>query len=436
MTTTRQRAASSPPVGTTTGLSPARSVLENGLVVLAKTTRKTPAVSINVTLRTGTRSDPVDGPGAMHLLARVIDRGTATRSASQIADALDSRGISLTVGVSRHLFSFVCTCLSEDFEPVLGLIAEMLVSPSIPPGELATRKGEVVTAIRQDEDSPYVRAGDELLALLYGRDHPYGRPVKGSIAAVEAITRERLTSLHAAEFAPADVMAVVVGDVETDRARDVVAAALGGWKAEAPSRPVLGRPVQSPVRRRAVIPMMNKSQADVAYGFTAITRSDPEYYAFQLLNNVLGQYALGGRLGDSIRERQGMAYYVSSGLEASVIEGPLVIRAGVSAANVDRTISSIDEELRRIRTEPVTPRELNESRQFLIGAMPRSLETNAGIAGFLQTAEFFALGHDHDLRLPGLLNAVTVDQVHAAAERVLDPDRATVVVAGPYQENS
>ena len=105
------------------------------------------------------------------------------------------------------------------------------------------------------------------------------------------------------------------------------------------------------------MPMMNKAQADIAYGFTTITRRDPDYYAVTLMNNVLGQYGLGGRLGDSIRERQGMAYYVFSCFDANVVEGPLVIRAGVAPENVDRTIASIDEEVRRHRrSDGVTAR--------------------------------------------------------------------------------
>jgi zinc protease len=152
------------------------------------------------------------------------------------------------------------------------------------------------------------------------------------------------------------------------------------------------------------------------------------------LNNALGQYAMGGRLGDSIRERQGMAYYVSSSFDANVIEGPLLIRAGVSPANVDRAIASIDAELIRLWTEGITENELTESRQYLIGSMPRALETNAGIANFLQTSEFFDLGLDYDIRLPFLLSAVTLDEVNAAARRLLDPDRASIVIAGPYQD--
>jgi zinc protease len=187
-------------------------------------------------------------------------------------------------------------------------------------------------------------------------------------------------------------------------------------------------------RQRIVIPMMNKAQADIAYGFTAIARRDPAYYAFWLMNNVFGQYAIGGRLGDSIRERQGMAYYVSSSLDANIAEGPLSIRAGVGPGNVDRAIASIDEEIVSVVRDGVTQKELDDSRRYLIGSIPRALETNAAIANFLQTEEVFGLGLDYDARLPDLLTAVTLDEVNAAARRILDPDRATMVIAGPYEE--
>jgi zinc protease len=161
-------------------------------------------------------------------------------------------------------------------------------------------------------------------------------------------------------------------------------------------------------------------------------RSDPAYYAHWLMNNILGQYSLGGRLGERIRERQGMAYYVLSSLDANVIPGPLTIRAGVSPANVEKTIGAIDAELAKLAAEGPTESELAESKQYLIGSMPRTLETNIGIANYLQTAEFFGLGLDYDLRVPGLLQAVTGEQVWAAARQTLVPSRASVVVAGPY----
>jgi zinc protease len=274
------------------------------------------------------------------------------------------------------------------------------------------------------------------MAMLYPDGHPYGRRTKGSIAVIEALTREQLLRLHAERFAPSELSAVVVGDVETAFVEHVAMRVFGGWRKPAPPPILLAFVTPAKERRRVVLPMMNKAQADIAYGFTAVRRRDPSYYAFWLMNNAFGQYALGGRLGDSIRERQGMAYYVSSSLDANVAPGPLSIRAGVSPANVDRAVASIDHEIVRLLDQGLTPKELDESRRYLIGSIPRSLETNGAIANFLQTEELFGLGLDYDARLPDLLTAVTLDDVNAAARRALNPDRATVVIAGPYQDIS
>jgi zinc protease len=180
--------------------------------------------------------------------------------------------------------------------------------------------------------------------------------------------------------------------------------------------------------------MPTKSQSDVAYGFIGIRRSDPSYMAASVMNNALGQYALGGRLGDSIRERQGMAYYVFSSLDAGIGPGAVMVRAGVSAENVARTIASIDEEIAAVRADGFTEKEIAESKQYLVGALPRQLETNGGIASFLLNAEMFDLGLDYDRRLPDIIRAVTRDAAVETARRLLDPDRATVVVAGPEAE--
>ena len=178
--------------------------------------------------------------------------------------------------------------------------------------------------------------------------------------------------------------------------------------------------------------MKGKSQVDIAYGFTTIRATDPAYQPALLMNNVLGQYALGGRLGTSIREEQGMAYYVFSAFDANVGEGPLVIRAGVNAANVDRALASIDDEVAGLlrRRDPARARGLEAVSDRLHAAHARDQRRHRG---FLQNAEFFGLGLDYDVRLPELIKAVTRDEVNAVARRFLDPDRAAVVIAGPYE---
>jgi zinc protease len=177
--------------------------------------------------------------------------------------------------------------------------------------------------------------------------------------------------------------------------------------------------------------MPGKTQTDIAYAFTTVRRHDPRYDAYWMMNNVLGQFGLGGRLADNIRERQGMAYYAYSTLDPAPVEAPLLIRAGVDPANVERAIAAIDHEVRTLGANGPTATELEESRAYLIGSIPRMLETNQSIAAFLQMCEDYGLGLDFDQRLPRLLGAVTLEQVRAAAAVVLDPDRAAIAIAGP-----
>lgn len=418
------------------GLTPSRSTLSNGVVVIGKETHTTPAVTISATFRAGSMYDPPARLGVANFLSRTIDRGTARRSADEIAEALDGRGVSLIVLVTRHQIAITCTCLSDDFDPMLDLVGDICVHPTFPDREVETRRKEIVTSIRQDEDNPAVMAVEALMAILYPHGHPYGRLGKGSMETVEAITRADLEAFHRETFTPSGLSLVVVGDVPVSRITEQAHRVFGEWRSERAPEVVVPEPERVSSRRRVVVPMMNKVQADIAYGFVAIARTDSAYYAFLVMNNVLGQYALGGRLGDSIRERQGMAYYVFSAFEANIGRGPLVIRAGVDPRNVDRAVASIDEELTRLTGHGVTARELTESKQYLVGSMPRTLETNAGIAAFLQNVEFFGLGFDHDVRLPRLIDAVTLEEVNAQAREYLAPDRAAVAIAGPYEEHS
>jgi zinc protease len=412
------------------GPTPVRRELENGIVALVQETSFSPAVTITVAVPSGSLYEPAAHPGLAWFTGRVIDRGTRLQSAAAIAEALDDRGVALKVSTNRHVQTLSCACLSEDFADLLALVADIVRSPVFPEEEIEKRRAETITAIRQDQDNPGVRASEALQALLYGTDHPYGRPAKGSIESVEHFTREDLAGFHARRYAPAGTIVVVVGDIAPERALAEIAARFGTWQAPLPAvMPVPPVPVAGG-RREVRIEMPDKSQADIAYGFVAIGRLHPDFYAYWVMNNILGQFGLGGRLAENIRERQGMAYYAFSAFDPSLGPGPLVIRAGVDPRNVDRAVAAIDAEVRALGADGPTEREMAETRQYLIGSIPRLLETNQSIAMFLQTSEFFGLGLDHDRRLPGYLAEVTIEQVRAAAAAVLQPDRASIAIAG------
>ena len=418
----------------TLGLAPVREQLANGVTLIVTQTPTQPAVTISAAMSAGSLCDPIGAEGTAHLLSRVLDRAAGTRTADEVADVLDLHGVSPSITVSRHTTTVSCDCLAGDVEPVLGLVGDMLRAPACSDADVEIRHGQVMTGLREDEDSPSTRALEAVMPLLYGAHHPYGRATKGSPATVEPIERSQLLDFHAARFAPDRLTLVLVGDITVSAAVAAATEACGGWRGQA--APLVSPPLPPPappVHRRLIIPMPAKSQADIVYGFTTIVRSDPTFYAYWVMNNVLGQYGIGGRLGQSIRERQGMAYYAGSMFEAGHIAGPLLVRAGVNAENVDRALESIDIEVAGLARDGATGQEVTSAKRYLCGAMPRSLETNAGIARFLQTAQQFDLGLDHDSRLPGLVDAVTVEAVAEAARRTLIPEQAAVVIAGPYE---
>lgn len=414
-----------------TGLSPVREILANGVTVIVQESSATPAVSINATFEAGSLYDPDDLPGLAYLTARVIDRGTVQRSADAIAEDLDKRGVALRIETRRHSMTLSSTCLSEDFDDVLDLMVEVGRVPTFPEPELAKRRVESITVLRQDEDNTSIRAGEAVSELLYGPAHPYGRPAKGTVASLERIDRHALEQFHATHIRPAVLTLAIVGDVRAstaiERARDL----LDDWSG-APERPIVVPPPAADARRRfRDILMPGKSQTDIAYGFTTISRLDPRFDAYWMLNNILGQFGLGGRVADNIRERQGMAYYAFSAFNANVGESPLVVHAGVDPHNVTRAIEAIDAEVRDLGMDGPTAAEMDDSRAYLIGSIPRLFESNESIAAFLQDCERFDLGLDYDRRLPERLAAVTIDDVRAAAGEVLHPERAAIAIAGP-----
>ena len=414
------------------GLAPVRERLANGVTLLVKETRAQPAVTISATMSAGSVCDPPGAEGLAHLLSRLLDRGAGTRTAEEVADILDLRGVSPLISVTRHATIVTCDCLAEDVETVLETVCDMLRAPRCSEQEIDTRRGQLLTQLRQDEDTPSTRALEAVMTLLYGEDHPYGRRPKGSAATVEGIDRRQLLDFHAAWFAPDRLTLVLVGDIGVSVAVAAVTRVCGEWASLGTPTPALPPP-PAQTRRRLVIQMPAKAQADIVYGFTTILRSDPAFHAYWIMNNVLGQYGIGGRVGRSIRERQGMAYYAGSMFDAGHIAGPLLVRAGVNADNVDRAIASIDTEVAAMARDGVTDEELTSAKRYLVGATPRSLETNEGIARFLQTAELFDLGLDHDRRLPGLVQSVTADEVAEAARRTLVTEHASIVIAGPYE---
>jgi zinc protease len=185
---------------------------------------------------------------------------------------------------------------------------------------------------------------------------------------------------------------------------------------------------------RVLISMPHKSQVDLALALPAVPRSHPDYYALNMSNLILGSLGLMGRLGERVRDQQGLAYYVYSRLSARLWAGDWIANAGVHPDHVDRAIESILTEVRRLREEPVSDAEFADAATNMVGSLPLRLETNDGKAGFLLNVEYYGLGLDYLERYPGIVQAMTQQDLLAAARRYLDPDHVAVVAAGPVGE--
>ena len=413
------------------GLSPVREVLPNGAVLLAQENRGVPAVAISAAFDAGSITDPEGLPGLAYLAAKTLDRGTQARSAAAIADLLDERGVSLRVAVSRHALTISAVCLAEDLDEVLRLVADITRRATFPQAQVEKRRIKAITSVRQDADSTSSRASAAAHQLLYGPAHPYGRPRKGTPESLERITRTRLLDFASAWLTPGALRVAVAGELEPAEVIARAARLFGDW--EPRPRPLAIVPAAPAVSRSVrVVPMGGKAQTDIAYAFPTLSRLDPRYYALLVMNTILGQFGLGGRLADNIRERRGLAYYAYSTLDAMPADCPLVIRVGVDPENMRTALAAIDDEVGALAVHGPTLHEFTDAVESLVGGVPRLLETNETIAEFLQSCEQFGLGADHDRRLPGLLRQVTPGEVAEVASDLLDPDRASIAIAGPH----
>jgi len=249
---------------------------------------------------------------------------------------------------------------------------------------------------------------------------------------VARIGQADLAAYHQRCYGPKGCVIAVVGGLEPQAAVEQVAAALGEWRnPEQPTPPELppaGPPAET-LRRHT--PIQGKSQADIVMGTVGPSRKEDDYHAAALGNNILGQFGMYGRIGDSVRERAGLAYYAYSGLGGGRGPGPWYAVAGVAPQNVEQAIELMHQELARFVSEPVDSEELADVQTNVLGRLPLSMESNGGVVSALLNLELYQLGLDYYPRFVELIKNVTVGQVQAAAAHYLDPDRLVISVAGP-----
>ncbi|HEU5089806.1 MAG TPA: pitrilysin family protein, partial [Roseiflexaceae bacterium] len=340
-------------------------------------------------------------------------------------------GASVNAGGGTNASGFGGRALAEDLALVLDILSDMVMRPHFPATEIERLRSQLVMGLRESEQETRTQASRAARELLFPADHPYSRLSGGTIETVSRITRDDLRDFHAL-YQPAASTIAIVGDVQPSAVLELLERSFGAWHAERPL-PATELPPPNRIERieRRDIAMAGKTQSDVIWAVHGLPRTSPDYYAAAIGNMMLGRIGLGGRLGENVRERQGLAYYCGSSLDADLYAGPWAALAGINPANVERTIAAIVHEVAHFLEDGPTDQELSDTRDYMTGSTVLGLETNDGIAATLLGIERYNLGLDYIDRYPSIIRSVTPEQIVEVARRYLSTERYVVTVAGP-----
>jgi zinc protease len=416
-----------------TRLNVTRQVLQNGAVLLVSEQHAVPIVVVQVMLDAGSRRDPRGEDGLADLTADVLTEGTTKRSASQISDATDFIGASLSAGAETDFATVGLTVVSKELDAGLDLLTDILLHPTFPEVEVSRRREAALASMTASEDNPGYVAQRAFTERLFAGE-PYGHLVNGNPTSVRKLGRADVVSFYTQNYRPDRSIISVVGDVSTSDIVTRFEAALQPWKPSG-SPPFVYPP--SPPEAAAVDTIQKPiTQANIILGQRGVARDNPDYYALTVMNFLLGGGGFTSRLLDNIRTKGGLAYSVSSGFTVNKAAGSFQVVMQTKNASADDALQRACAELERIRQDPVTDEELTNAKLYLTGSFPMRLDSSAKIAGFLAQVEFYDLGFDYAETYAKRINAVTKEDILRVAREHLHPERMLLVLVADLQQTT
>jgi zinc protease len=385
-------------------------------------------------LNGGGMLDPSKKTGLAHFTANLLSRGTQNLSFSDFHSQLESAGANLVFSCGSQHAWFRGKALAEDVELLFRLTSDGLRNPSFNQEYIDRLRNQLIAGLTiRDQDT------SEMASLLLDQHlfpgHPYGQPIDGHIETIQSITRSDIVQFHNQVYSPADMIIVVAGAVDEQEIRDLSEKYFSSWKvstAAQSKKPLIPPPPANIIRKHKFIE--GKSQVDLLMGCFSPIRTSPDYMPVFIGNNILGQFGLMGRIGKVVRSKSGLAYYASSSVSAWSDVGTWIFSAGVNPENMEKTINLIRKEIKQFLKSHVTDQELDNSKSHLIGRMPMSLESNAGLANAILTMQRFKLGFDYFLKYTGRIKSITAKQILTASQKYLHTDRLVITSAGPGEE--
>jgi zinc protease len=410
-------------------LKDARRVeLPNGLVLLLLENHRLPIVVAGAAVRWTSLLEPPDKAGVAALTASLLDEGTTRHTGPEIAELIENVGGSLSFSENGAALKV----LSPDRSLGLGLLFECLSEANFPQEAFSRKQAQQLASIDDAERQPDAKAQMVYRRLAYGK-HPYGRPSLGRRPTVEALKPADCLEFYRKVFVPNNTTVAIVGDFDTQQVIDEVTRLTADWKKaplEKPKTPVVAKPPQFVEQ---IVTMPEAAQLHFFMGHAGIRRNNPDYYKLLVMDYVLGTGpGFTDRLSAKLRDREGLAYTVSASITNSAGEEPGLFTCYIGTAPdfLPRVKQLFGEELARIRAEKPADQEVEDAKKYLLGSLPFQLTTNERIASMLLTIERYRLGLDYLDEYKKAVAAVTADDVHAVAQKYIDPEHMILVVAG------
>ena len=405
----------------------AMKTLPNGLHVIAVSHHEQPAVSRRLLIRAGGAQDPEQKPGVAALAAALLDQGTSTRSAEQIAQTIDSIGGVIGSGSGADLSFVNAVVMKDSLDVALDLVSDIARNAAFVPREVELQRKQMLSGLTVSYEDPDYLAGVVFERLVYGF-HPYGRPSGGTPESLASITREDLVAFHKAWFGANNAILAIVGDVSAQEAFAGVERAFGGWGS---SSNTAEKPVEPPppTRRLVVVDRPGSVQTEIRAGHPALPRQHPDFLALDLAMKILGGEG-GNRLHRVLRSERGLTYGASADLRARRDAGSIVAETDTRSESTAEALRLLVDEMWRLRRQRVSERELGDAQAYLTGSFPLTIETPGAIALQVLNAVFFGLDLQELQNYRERVNAVTVDDIQRVASTYLHPDRLSIVLVG------
>lgn len=409
-----------------------KSTLKNGLTVWVVQRHELPVVNASLLIRSGSSVDGAH-PGIAAMTAGLLDEGTAKRSSLEFAAALDFLGANLSASAGTEQTTVSLQTLSKHLDAALGLMGEMVVQPAFKAEELERERKARLQSLKQQKDVATAIADKVFSLVIYGEDHPYGRPSSGTLASVAAITRDDVTSFYDRFYRPNNAVLIVVGDVTTAQLLPRLEQALAGWSAQpvpAEAAAVPARPADKPMAVY-LVDKPNAAQSEVRIGHAGAARTvDPDYYALQVCMTALGgQFT--SRVNLNLRERHGFTYGARSNIAYRRGPGPLTAGAGVFTAKTDSSLVEFLSELKDIRgTRPLTAEETEAARNAILRGYPRRFETTDATIGVLSDLALYGLPDSEISNFLSQVGRVKPEDVTRVASKYVSPEHLAIVVVG------